>query len=425
MASNPIGSAPEKHVILRQNESPTVGEVSRWSTEKDGCVDQTGAPIRIIPRHWTLLAGASSRARPENLPACESGALRRMRRVGLHAGLSLTASVAVLLLPSYSARPAADTETAQIWQLAQTSPGAQTQARVRTGDRTDAGDRVEAPTEPVGGAAPVSASDLEKERQLIDALAHQLAMVREELHGLKGRLSGSTKQIAAAQSAQAAAPSDSEHNDALEDERQRGETLARDLESVQAELEILKARLAEAIATATAPTQSNMQTADASPPEAQPTAIGLASASPSASVGRRSADDETSAKTKVSSGRGGGVAMRAPEPQAAMPGNRSRVAALLPASEEQIALWMKRGEDFIAVGDFVSARLVLQRAAEAGHAPAALALASTYDPNVLERFRAKGLPPDIGKARSWYEQAAALGSPEAARRLELLIESGR
>ena len=54
---------------------------------------------------------------------------------------------------------------------------------------------------------------------------------------------------------------------------------------------------------------------------------------------------------------------------------------------DEVAALVKRGEDFIASGDLASARLVLQRAAEAGEAQAALLLAGTYDPIVLEKLR--------------------------------------
>jgi TPR repeat protein len=84
---------------------------------------------------------------------------------------------------------------------------------------------------------------------------------------------------------------------------------------------------------------------------------------------------------------------------------------------------VKRGEDFTAAGDFVSARLVFQRAAETGDAKAALMLAETYDPNVLGRLWAKGVAPDIAMARLWYEKAKDLGSPEAQRRLDRLDQA--
>ena len=115
------------------------------------------------------------------------------------------------------------------------------------------------------------------------------------------------------------------------------------------------------------------------------------------------------------------------EPRNVALGDPTRVAAPPPRAigEHQIALWLKRGEEFTAAGDFVSARLVFQRAAETGNAKAAFMLAGTYDPAVLDRIRAMGVAPDIAKARLWYEKAKNLGSPEAARRLELLVQKRR
>ena len=90
---------------------------------------------------------------------------------------------------------------------------------------------------------------------------------------------------------------------------------------------------------------------------------------------------------------------------------------------EEIAILRKQGDQYIAAGDFVGARVVLERAAEAGDASAALALATTYDPVVLTRFKVRGLLPDIVKAGVWYERARELGSSEAPRRLEALARA--
>ena len=86
----------------------------------------------------------------------------------------------------------------------------------------------------------------------------------------------------------------------------------------------------------------------------------------------------------------------------------------------EIADLVRRGEAFIVTGDLAAARLLLQRAAEAGDARAALTLAGTYDPIVLEKLGLMGFASDIGKARSWYERAREFGSAEAPRRLEML-----
>ncbi|MGD9921861.1 MAG: hypothetical protein AB7V13_10485 [Pseudorhodoplanes sp.] len=88
---------------------------------------------------------------------------------------------------------------------------------------------------------------------------------------------------------------------------------------------------------------------------------------------------------------------------------------------EEIAMLRKMGDDYIAAGDFVGARAVLERAADAGDASAAFAVASTYDPVVLARFKVRGLKADIVKASFWYERARELGSQEAPHRLQAMM----
>jgi TPR repeat protein len=97
-----------------------------------------------------------------------------------------------------------------------------------------------------------------------------------------------------------------------------------------------------------------------------------------------------------------------------------RQAALRQLDADEIATLNRRGEGFIATGDLAAARLMLQRAAEAGDARAALALAGTYDPNVLEQLGVRGFAPDIALAQAWYEKAKDFGSAEAPGRLERL-----
>lgn len=87
---------------------------------------------------------------------------------------------------------------------------------------------------------------------------------------------------------------------------------------------------------------------------------------------------------------------------------------------DEIKLLMQRGQQLVASGDLASARVVFQRAAEAGDAAAALAIGSTYDPTVLAKFGMRGPTADAAKARAWYQRAQEFGSPEAARQLELL-----
>jgi hypothetical protein len=107
---------------------------------------------------------------------------------------------------------------------------------------------------------------------------------------------------------------------------------------------------------------------------------------------------------------GGSIGAQAPSP-----GKANR--ALDP---EEIKLLTKQGEQFAAAGDLVTARILFQRAAEAGDAIAAMALGATYDPNVLAKLGVVGMVADVEKARSWYRKAESFGSSEASRRLNAL-----
>jgi hypothetical protein len=125
----------------------------------------------------------------------------------------------------------------------------------------------------------------------------------------------------------------------------------------------------------------------------------------------------------------------APAPAAAAPSAPAPVAALPPApvaepmmpgdsihrlDPNEIASSLRRADDLIASGDLAAARLVLRRAANAGDARAAMTLAGTYDPVILEKLGVHGFVPDVAMARAWYEKAKKFGSAEAPQRLELL-----
>jgi hypothetical protein len=91
-----------------------------------------------------------------------------------------------------------------------------------------------------------------------------------------------------------------------------------------------------------------------------------------------------------------------------------------PSPVAEIVVLLKRGQELMRNGDLAAARLVLRHAAEAKSAEAALTLGATYDPVILRELRVYGFPADVGMARTWYEKAKELGSPEAARRLDIL-----
>ena len=95
-------------------------------------------------------------------------------------------------------------------------------------------------------------------------------------------------------------------------------------------------------------------------------------------------------------------------------------AAATPARRldaDELAALLKRARGLLTIGDIASARLLLERAADAQEADAALMLARTYDPEVLGKSDARSVTPDPEKARIWYRKAAELGSQHAQQRL--------
>lgn len=103
-----------------------------------------------------------------------------------------------------------------------------------------------------------------------------------------------------------------------------------------------------------------------------------------------------------------------PAPVAAQPAPPEPVRTL---DADTLAGLMTRARSLIGIGDIAAARLLLERAAHAKDATAALLLAQTYDPAVLGGSDARSVIADAAAARDWYQRAASLGSAEARQRL--------
>lgn len=80
----------------------------------------------------------------------------------------------------------------------------------------------------------------------------------------------------------------------------------------------------------------------------------------------------------------------------------------------------RRGETFLSQSNVAAARQFYRRAADMGHAQAALRLGATFDPDEIPLLRATGLAADAKEARVWYERARELGAAEASSRLSRL-----
>jgi hypothetical protein len=85
----------------------------------------------------------------------------------------------------------------------------------------------------------------------------------------------------------------------------------------------------------------------------------------------------------------------------------------------EVAGLLEHGDALFATGDLVSARLLYERAAEAGNAQAALRLGESFDPDFLHQARIWGTQGDLRTAIIWYRRARELGSAEA----EILLKS--
>lgn len=108
------------------------------------------------------------------------------------------------------------------------------------------------------------------------------------------------------------------------------------------------------------------------------------------------------------------------EPTAPVPAQPATTPGARRLDADELAALLKRAKGMLAIGDIASARLLLERAADAQEAEAALMLAGTYDPQVLGAQDMRSITPDPAMARAWYQKAAKLGSADAMRRLSQL-----
>lgn len=149
-------------------------------------------------------------------------------------------------------------------------------------------------------------------------------------------------------------------------------------------------------------------------PAPSPRAVQLAgefAAAPAKAVGLPSRDEMAAALRAAHDSlapRPGQAEIRQP-PAAAAPARRM--------DADELAALLTRAKGLMAIGDIAPARLLLERAADAQEASAALLLAQTYDPAVLGTQDLRSITPDPAMARAWYQKAARFGSLDAQQRL--------
>ena len=151
---------------------------------------------------------------------------------------------------------------------------------------------------------------------------------------------------------------------------------------------LAETRATLAIAPAGQRSERNLMTRDAGPPLGPPPGP-----PPSATILR--------------AGVGEGAERSAAPPQPGMP----------PQDRERAMRLVKKGDEQLAEGNIAAARLFYERAADAGLAQGAMALAGTFDATELAQLGVRGIQPDPKQARRWYERAQQLGAGEAEERL--------
>lgn len=191
--------------------------------------------------------------------------------------------------------------------------------------------------------------------------------------------------------------------------------------------------VAPARAAATAePLSSAPSTAAARSPGGTPSAVAPAPAQ-SASANSvpaltgatlSAAEPRTPAPAIVGTGVASALPATAPVTQAAA-GNPVMRLVTAPLPDALVATLIRRGEAMRDTGDISAARLLFDRAAEAGNASAALEAGRLRDPAYLAQLRAIGVAPDPVAAAAWYRRAAALGDETASLQLQRLEEAAR
>ena len=107
-----------------------------------------------------------------------------------------------------------------------------------------------------------------------------------------------------------------------------------------------------------------------------------------------------------------------PQPDGLTTGRSADVRLPLPA--EEVVRMVTRGKALMDAGDFAAARLLLNRAADAGDAGATFALAATYDPNVLAAKGARVLTGVPGQEKALFARALTAGVADARQRIDAL-----
>src|SRR5712691_3596860 len=262
-----------------------------------------------------------------------------------------------------------------------------------------------------------------KERDKTETVARELAAARKEAAARSALLAAAhagVLQVTETNRALAA-----EQKLALASERDRADALARELTSVRNELEAGNRQIAALNALralhsrepALDRSQERMAESSSRAIEGNGLSQGQISGKAVASTSGRSSVSELPRPEAPSAAREAASDL---VPKVAAGTERSTSASAAPRSLVDEQRLLARATAFLVIAAIRGARLLLQHALERGSARAAFMLAETYDAHVLQSWRASGISGDRTKARELYERAQAGGIEDAKERIEAL-----
>ncbi len=262
-----------------------------------------------------------------------------------------------------------------------------------------------------------------KERDKTETVARELAAARKEAAARSALLAAAHAEVLQVMETNRALAA--EQKLALASERDRTDALARELTSVRNELEAGNRQITALNA---------LRALHSREPALDRSQERMAESSSRASEGKGRSPEQISGKAVAStSGRSSVSELPRPEapsaareaasdlvPKVAAGKERSTSASAAPRSLVDEQRQLARATAFLGQADISGARLLLQHALERGSARAAFMLAETYDAHVLKSWRASGISGDRTKARELYERAQAGGIEDAKERIEAL-----
>jgi hypothetical protein len=260
-----------------------------------------------------------------------------------------------------------------------------------------------------------------KERDKSETLARELASARKEAEARSALVAAAHAEVLQLTETNRAIAA--EQKVALASERDRADALTRELTSVRNELEAGNRQVAAL--NALGALHSRESAVDSSQER-------MAESSSRTIEGKGRSSEQLSGEAAApASGRSSASEVPRPEAQStaretasglkvAMGTERSPSASAASRSFVEEQRLLARANALLRQGDIGGARLLLEHALERGSAQAAFMLAETYDARVLRSWRARGISGDFTKARELYERAQAGGIEDAKERIETL-----